>query len=365
MIFSPYITSTRLIDKVGSAIAVKIYTNFSAEVFASGASSFGVLKKLFARQQLQVFALPGLHAKIVLVDGHFVSIGSQNLTVRGSKNLEATLFNVDDKTANRVASQASIWTRDAVEVSPSMMLAMETALPPLRKLYRAFLAEARALDAKVEEHTAAAIEARLEAERQTMEMERELAMAQEAFRGTLVSFWKESKALFPDGEISEAFARRLSAQCTLIRNSFGRGPCRLKQVGDRVFFVRGLGWCWNNSGNSNTNKFVLTLAVFRCKQLVERAVKEEWWQQGWSYDDVVARLKDTAWGCVANLNDELYSGSYTREGDDLPFWGMSFDLSDFVRNILYYLPLKEVFDSWRTLDALQSKHSIGVIPPKM
>src|SRR5690349_19158694 len=92
MIFlSPYITGTAefVLGELRDGGA-EIYTTFSAETFLSGASSLKALKTCL-RSGHALYALPKLHAKMMLVPGQFASIGSQNLTRGGTVNKESSV----------------------------------------------------------------------------------------------------------------------------------------------------------------------------------------------------------------------------------------------------------------------------------
>ena len=87
---SPYLTS-----KTAEEIITRfepessdIYTVFTLENFASGASSINTVSKLMSSGH-RVFHIPELHAKMVIAK-NFATIGSQNLTRGGSKNKEAS-----------------------------------------------------------------------------------------------------------------------------------------------------------------------------------------------------------------------------------------------------------------------------------
>ena len=97
-IYSPYLSQTLPDLLTGSLVDPEkcaVYTTFNAEVFQSKASDIQYLKKLKERGiSLYCFrASPHeLHAKILIIPGRFVSIGSQNFTRKGAHNLEASIF---------------------------------------------------------------------------------------------------------------------------------------------------------------------------------------------------------------------------------------------------------------------------------
>lgn len=147
--FSPYLTSKTadsVLGRLGEGVC-EIYTLFEIDVFASGASSLSTLTKLLD-QGHQLFHLPGLHAKIILARGEFASIGSQNLTSRGTRNKEATIAFQDSANLAELERGIQPWLLERVPITPKMIADMDELLPPVRRLYLA--AQAAAADADLE-----------------------------------------------------------------------------------------------------------------------------------------------------------------------------------------------------------------------
>src|SRR5581483_516001 len=84
VVLSPYLTSpmAKSVLECAPRGICEIYTILSLENFATGASSINTLKTL-QEHKYAVYELGNLHAKIIIVDGSFASIGSQNLTKKG------------------------------------------------------------------------------------------------------------------------------------------------------------------------------------------------------------------------------------------------------------------------------------------
>lgn len=148
--FSPYLTSRTadsVLGGVGEGVC-EIYTLFETDVFASGASSLPTLIKLM-EQGHQLFHLPDLHAKIILAPGEFASIGSQNLTSRGTRNKEATVAFQDPANLKKLEKNIQPWLLERVPITPKMIADMEELLPPVRRLYLAAQAAARPADLEI------------------------------------------------------------------------------------------------------------------------------------------------------------------------------------------------------------------------
>jgi phosphatidylserine/phosphatidylglycerophosphate/cardiolipin synthase-like enzyme len=102
VICSPYLTPKTAEAVICSADRglCEVYTRFSVMDFAFGASSLRTIR-LLREREYSVYELEGLHAKLVLVSGAFVSVGSQNLTSRGVTNREATATSTDPDSESR------------------------------------------------------------------------------------------------------------------------------------------------------------------------------------------------------------------------------------------------------------------------
>lgn len=148
--FSPYLTSKTadsVLGRLGEG-ACEIHTLFEMEVFASGASSLSTLSKLLDKGH-QLFHLPKLHAKIILAPGEFASIGSQNLTSRGTRNKEATIAFQDSANLKELEKSIQPWLLERIPITKAMIADMEELLPPVRRLYLAAQAAAKDADAEI------------------------------------------------------------------------------------------------------------------------------------------------------------------------------------------------------------------------
>lgn len=150
IILSPYITSSTADTVTAQATpeTTEIYTLFSAELFLNQSSSVNTLKKLKTRG-FSLFALDNLHAKIVLVPDQFVSIGSQNLTLRGTKNREGTVVFSDPRRVDQIFSELEPWLAEATEITDEMLTTMESAVKPHLDLYQTLLEIAGRIDQEV------------------------------------------------------------------------------------------------------------------------------------------------------------------------------------------------------------------------
>jgi phosphatidylserine/phosphatidylglycerophosphate/cardiolipin synthase-like enzyme len=93
--------------------------------------------------------LPNLHAKLVLIPNTFASVGSQNMTRRGSLNREATVGLNDPRDIEAAARLASAWLVDRTLITMEMVLDMERGIQPILKAMIAAQIDARVLDEAV------------------------------------------------------------------------------------------------------------------------------------------------------------------------------------------------------------------------
>ena len=150
IIFSPYITSAtaETVTSEVSSDACEIYTLFSAELFINLSSSIKTLIKL-KKSGFLLYSLPSLHAKIVLVPGVFASIGSQNLTTRGARNLEATVLFNEEAAVDEVHVKTKSWILERKEITLMMLMDMEEQIKPHLASYRLILGHAKEIDNKI------------------------------------------------------------------------------------------------------------------------------------------------------------------------------------------------------------------------
>lgn len=136
LILSPYITAptSETVTRDLNPSTCDIYTLFSAETFASGSSSLRAIKKLFQRG-FTLYHLPGLHAKVFLTSEGFASLGSQNLTGRGTRSLEASSVLPGEKQVQALKKLVESWIQARELITLEMILDMEDLLKPILKLF--------------------------------------------------------------------------------------------------------------------------------------------------------------------------------------------------------------------------------------
>ena len=138
MVFSPYVSPPCVTKVLLSAAGkdVELYTVFSAANFAGGASSLGVIKKLLDHQ-VKIYHLSGLHAKMLIVPGRVVTIGSQNMTSAGLMNLESNVVLTGADFTREVEDEVRPWLGMRRLVTYEMIEEMKEAIRKLRQEFDA------------------------------------------------------------------------------------------------------------------------------------------------------------------------------------------------------------------------------------
>lgn len=140
--FSPYITSP-IAEKAlqcDSMSSCDLYTQFNAEIFINRSSSLSALRKLLI-SGYEIYYLQNLHAKIVLVDDDFVSIGSQNITRNGTINKESNVILTDINSIGEIKFEIENWISERKKITSEMIDEMEELIEPHLKAYELMLEE--------------------------------------------------------------------------------------------------------------------------------------------------------------------------------------------------------------------------------
>lgn len=136
LIFSPYVTSSTAESVVGHGGPCEIHTVFAVELFASRASSLETLRLLIDRGH-KLFHVTNLHAKVLLIPGQFASIGSQNLTLGGTTNREASVVLQDVKHLKMLEKKLAPWISERTEITRDMLGEMAEIVAEISPLFEA------------------------------------------------------------------------------------------------------------------------------------------------------------------------------------------------------------------------------------
>ncbi|MFK0089198.1 phospholipase D-like domain-containing protein [Pseudomonas sp. NPDC090755] len=132
-IFSPYLTGSVALEIARLGKTAEVYTLVDTQVLASGASTFEAIDTLL-ENRIPVYRVPNLHAKMIVAEGVFVTVGSQNLTNGGERrNREVSLrFRGVSKQVNALVRDLE---RSAIRLTPDFLAAASKAAGKLAGRY--------------------------------------------------------------------------------------------------------------------------------------------------------------------------------------------------------------------------------------
>lgn len=224
VILSPYITgpTSETVTQDVNPAECNIYMLFDAEVFAIGSSSLQAVKKL-SQRGFTLYHLPGLHAKVLLTSEGFASVGSQNLTGRGTRNLEASSVINEEKQIAELRKLVENWIEARELITLEMILDMEDLLKPVIKSFKVAQRAAAEVDLLIVEKENVRQE-----ERQRLAEERRIKA--EEFRRREAEETAKRKA--EESARREATLRLSKLQEIISKSAQARYPiyCRLRTV---------------------------------------------------------------------------------------------------------------------------------------
>lgn len=150
IVLSPYINSPTANSVLSNSKSnsYEIYTLFEPELFINKSSSLDTLIKL-AKSGCEIYHLDNLHSKIVLIPNKFASIGSQNLTSRGTRNLESTVAITDAKAITKIETEVSEWLCERRYISLDMMTDLKSKIKHLIEKYEEIQRESMQIDFEI------------------------------------------------------------------------------------------------------------------------------------------------------------------------------------------------------------------------
>jgi hypothetical protein len=140
LVFSPYLTpdtALRVLDCINDRKSSEIYTRFDPQDFINGSSSLTTLKQL-SSLNINIYKIQDLHAKLIIVPGNFASIGSQNLTYKGTLNKEATVVITEPIEVAKIEQYVQEWLVNRQLITDRMITNLEKVLYPFRKKFQEY-----------------------------------------------------------------------------------------------------------------------------------------------------------------------------------------------------------------------------------
>ena len=305
LVFSPYLTSSTAesVLKNVKSESCEIYTRFSLEDFAAGSSSLETLKHLAVRG-FKLYKLPKLHAKMIIVPGVFASIGSQNLTVNGRRNREASVVIEDPKEVMKIEKMAEDWLSGRRPITYEMITDLEELLPPLQRKFK----ELREESARVErKHRINSIKSHLDR------------------LGT------------EDGEVPLDVAKKFIRASAWWYDHPSR-PVRARGDSRRIY---GSESDWKIF---EANTFMVGRAISRCRKTLSRFLEPASSGNIMPISKLKEKLTLDVRGAVTNYDGNEYPGFYPVVGADMKFGAHSIDTKDFVNLVLKVVPVDDLYD---------------------
>lgn len=321
LFLSPYATSNTaaLVLKNADPKISQLHTVFSFYNFASGASSVATLRKL-KDKGCKIFHLEGLHAKISINDKSFASIGSQNLTFRGTKNKEGTVVIRDKDKISELKDLVDAWTKDSVPITDSMLDKAESLIAPYEKDIEYIIRSLSRIENLFwEEH---AIE----------EMKKNIPLVKKNIEKFVCQGAFSNISL----DIAKYFARN---SAWWLRHP--SGPVRAPRYENKIY---GKSPDWRIGFGAN--KFMIGIAISRCLATLDEAVKNISAGYKINREDVEKEFFYNITGAVANYEGEEYEGYYSaiEDGRDMVFGTQSIDIKDFINCLLRLTEYDKLFN---------------------
>src|SRR5271157_4431443 len=328
LVLSPYLTSKTaeaiLATTPGERCAV--YTVFEAMNFAAGASSIRTLKRL-REHGCKLYHLPDLHAKIVLVPSVFASIGSQNLTRRGTLNREATSVYTTPETVAAIWELVQPWLPDARAISDEMLDDMNLVLPKITRAIRKAQRACKALDDRVweDERQRVAERERVAAEKAHQEAVRR---AEEAARAERIRQVMARKAKVDEVVAASAASREVARE--LIAASaywltHPSGPVAAPGHGDRVYGSGGRWWI-----DFGANMLNISKAIDAFPAIVNRWLDRKLAGEAPPRWELLSRMEDAVAAAVRSSSGGYYRGYPYMEDGYMHFGANGIDVWLFV-----------------------------------
>jgi hypothetical protein len=329
LVFSPCLTSTtaEAVLDVLRGKSCEIYTRFRTEDFASGASSIRTLARLHAAG-FSLFEIPSQHAKIILVPGVFVSMGSQNLTRQGTLNREATVVFNDPNAVDQALAMVQPWLEQRRPITGGVIAELSDGIRPIMRLVRKAQRAAATLDEEIRTNEDARIEER---KRKATEAARKVELQQR------ISVLRQKLALLcQHGSVDWLTAAKFVEESTWWLHH------PLEPVSAPKYRLNLIGGNDDRKLKLGANTFHVGRAICNCAGRFGRWLDEVQTGEEASIPQLRRSLRSIVCGSVSNAAGHAYK-EYPTRGDEMIFWAISIDVSDFVRCFLHIAGVTTVF----------------------
>lgn len=331
-IVSPYITS-RTAEIVTSSLSsgqCEIYTLFNAEVFVSSSSSVQTLINL-KKKGFRIFSVEHLHAKVILTSNNVLTIGSQNLTNRGGKNIEATVITTDEKIIRKVESWLADLSEVSNEISDAMLEEMRSLIKPHLKRYKELREELSQIDLQIAESEKQRV---VEAEKNRKKQEKIKRQKRE-----IIKQIKSRHSWIGSWDVPLELAERFVKASAWWHGHKSGSPVRAPKHYERIK-KSNHGWYVTFGGN----QFLVGKAIRRCGFDIDSQIQRIFKGESVSYDELKTELKRTISGCVANDKGYEYNNYYPVTDGDMMFGNQSIDVNDGASFLIESSGIRSILD---------------------
>lgn len=312
-VFSPYLTSGLAEEVLDSdqPANVEVHTRFDIEAFASGASSLATVRLLVERNY-PLYDVPRLHAKVFEHPQGFATIGSQNLTQRGTLNREATVVIRDEGALEKLRTQLDQWVLDRRPITLEMIAHAEAAIVDLERAFKSL--QQACLKIELEAFEA---QERRDAEAQRAAKQAEQLRRVEALRLSLrLSNYKRERAerlakLGGEGPVPRDACYQVAwnAMDWKIAGRISRARKDANHLWDGPH-----GW-EIRLGRTAANRFGVELAIRWCRERLMKLYPEEEMRTDNLSEAEVGELECLVRCAIIGHDDELYYASYPLSPD--------------------------------------------------
>ncbi len=326
VIVSPYITS-RTAEIVTSNIppgCCEINTLFDSEVFINLSSSVQTLINLKNRG-FDLYAVENLHAKVILTSNEIVTIGSQNLTNKGHKNIEASVVLKDKKTLREVKKWLIDIEKIRTEISLEMLEEMRDLVRPHQKEYKSLLLEAKLIDTEISNNQRARDIARKEDERR-----KQIEIVQNKRRDIATVIRAKQPLLQRPELISLELAKQFVSNSAWWHTHSSGRPVRARKHANRIYKSTTHGWALDFGANT----FLVGKAIERCCREINKQIDSALVGEPITIENLKQKLALHIRGAVANYDGNEYESYYPTTGQDMMFGAQSIDVEDGVKFML-------------------------------
>ena len=346
IVLSPYLTPNTadiILNNLDIANNSEIYTVFSVKNFVSGGSSIKTLKLLHERG-FNLYHLPRLHAKMLIVPGKFASIGSQNFTKNGVRNKEASIVVCDPTEVDKIHNLVKKWLINKQKISSQMIKSVDNSLLALRRKICPIWRESNNLEVKIWQDEARRLE------KEKVEIEHPIEIKKE----TKVSKQKEVESLLQKDRqwqqlIDEARNRVIKiSEYEKIERSIAENF-----IANSVYWydhkcgrpVKAPGHSNNIYGNENNwkidfgaNTFLISKAILQCQKELMSFLDLSAYGYYSSLIDLRILLESRLRSAVANYNGNEYESPYPLIQDKhrnkfMKFGSQAIKLDDLINEI--------------------------------